>query len=185
MSEITKRALAASLKKLLSKKTLDKITVTDIAEDCRINRHTFYYHFQDLYDLMEWMLLDEAKRVLGGHITYAAWKDNIASIFAYMKQNKTQVMNAYHSIGHDYWEEHLEKLARPYICGIVAEQAEGMNIPDKHKNFIIDIYVHVIVDIFLQWIAHDMHESYDDTLALHFKLLDGSLKYNLQKFIAE
>ena len=53
MSQITKRALEASLKKLLTKKPLDKITITDITEDCGINRMTFYYHFKDIYDLVE------------------------------------------------------------------------------------------------------------------------------------
>ena len=48
MSQTTKKALAASLKKLLEKQPLSKITVTDITEDCEVNRHTFYYHFQDV-----------------------------------------------------------------------------------------------------------------------------------------
>ena len=46
MSEITKRALEASLKNLLLQKPLNKITINDIAEDCGINRMTFYYHFK-------------------------------------------------------------------------------------------------------------------------------------------
>lgn len=44
MSEVTKRALEQSLKNLLLKKPLNKITINDIAEDCGINRMTFYYH---------------------------------------------------------------------------------------------------------------------------------------------
>ena len=55
MSQITKKAMASSLKKLLETKTLSKITVSDITDDCEINRHTFYYHFQDIYDLVEWI----------------------------------------------------------------------------------------------------------------------------------
>ena len=51
-TKMTKAALAASLKKLLEKKPLSKITVTDITRECRINRHTFYYHFRDIYDLI-------------------------------------------------------------------------------------------------------------------------------------
>ena len=50
MSLTTKRALAESLKKLLSKKNLDKITVKDIVTDCGVNRQTFYYHFHDIYN---------------------------------------------------------------------------------------------------------------------------------------
>ena len=47
MSQVTKRALEASLKNLLLKKPLSKITISDITEDCGINRMTFYYHFKD------------------------------------------------------------------------------------------------------------------------------------------
>ena len=50
MSQITKRALAESLKKLLLEKPLDRITVSDITEDCGVSRMTFYYHFKDVYD---------------------------------------------------------------------------------------------------------------------------------------
>lgn len=53
MSQVTKRALEASLKHLLLQKPLNKITINDIAEDCGINRMTFYYHFKDIYDLVE------------------------------------------------------------------------------------------------------------------------------------
>ena len=49
MSDITKRALEASLKKMLLKKPVTKITISDITEDCGVNRATFYYHFKDIY----------------------------------------------------------------------------------------------------------------------------------------
>ena len=49
MSQLTKRALEQSLKNLLAYKPLTKITVGDIADDCGINRMTFYYHFKDIY----------------------------------------------------------------------------------------------------------------------------------------
>ena len=59
MSQITKRALEASLKNLLAKRPLDKITVTDITEDCGINRKSFYYHYQDIYSVLEWIVARE------------------------------------------------------------------------------------------------------------------------------
>ena len=61
MSTITKRALAEALKKMMEKKLLSKITVTDLAEACGINRHTFYYHFRDIYDLVEWIYCSEVE----------------------------------------------------------------------------------------------------------------------------
>ena len=62
MSDITKRAISASLKKLLCEKDLNKITVQDIADDCGINRQTFYYHFKDIKELFEWLYKFEGHR---------------------------------------------------------------------------------------------------------------------------
>lgn len=66
MSQMTKRALVASLKELMAEKPLDKITVTDLTEHCGVNRMTFYYHFKDIYDLVEWACVEEATRALAG-----------------------------------------------------------------------------------------------------------------------
>ena len=64
MSDITKRAISASLKKLLLTKSLNKITIQDITDDCGINRQTFYYHFADIYDLVEWTCIEDTEKVL-------------------------------------------------------------------------------------------------------------------------
>ena len=55
MANSTKKALEASLKKLLKEKPFDKITIADLTGDCGISRMTFYYHFQDIYELAEWV----------------------------------------------------------------------------------------------------------------------------------
>ena len=66
MSTITKQALEASLKQMMLKKPLDKITIRDITEACGISRMTFYYHFKDIYDLVEWVCVEDASRALQG-----------------------------------------------------------------------------------------------------------------------
>ena len=53
-SEQTKRALAAALKELMAQNPIDKITIHDVTERCGIRRQNFYYHFQDVYDLLRW-----------------------------------------------------------------------------------------------------------------------------------
>ena len=74
MSQVTKRALEASLKNLLLQKPLSKITISDITEDCGINRMTFYYHFKDIYDLVEWSCQEDASKALAGNKTYETWQ---------------------------------------------------------------------------------------------------------------
>ena len=73
MSQTTKRALEASLKKLLLQKPLNKITINDITEDCGVNRMTFYYHFKDIYDLVDWILVEDASKILEGRQSFETW----------------------------------------------------------------------------------------------------------------
>ena len=80
MSQMTKRALVASLKDLLAEKPLDKITVTDLTEHCGVNRMTFYYHFKDIYDLVEWACIESATRALAGQKTYDTWQQGFLQI---------------------------------------------------------------------------------------------------------
>ena len=60
----TKKTLSALLKKCMERKPLSKITVTDIVNECGLNRKTFYYHFRDVPDLLKWTLEQEAVDVV-------------------------------------------------------------------------------------------------------------------------
>ena len=87
MSQITKNALATALKKLLSKKELSKITISNITEECGVNRQTFYYHFKDIYDLLEWIFTNEVIEEIDNEIE-ENWQQKFIYIFEYVIQNK-------------------------------------------------------------------------------------------------
>ena len=113
MQQLTKKALGESLKKILSKKTLDNITVIDIVNDCGVNRQTFYYHFQDIYDLLDWIFQKEAESVLHHKINSENWKECLSSVFCYLIDNKDFIKNTYRSIGRDSLEQYLDNTMEP------------------------------------------------------------------------
>ena len=110
MSQVTKRALEASLKNLLLQKPLSKITISDITEDCGINRMTFYYHFKDIYDLVEWSCQEDASRALAGNKTYETWQQGFLQLFKAVQDNKPFIMNVYHSVSREQVENYLYKV---------------------------------------------------------------------------
>ena len=88
MSQLTKYALAQSLRKLLKERPLDKITVKDLVEDCGVNRQTFYYHFQDIYDLIAWSLntgIDELLK--SSDAQNSDLKKQLFRVFSYFEDN--------------------------------------------------------------------------------------------------
>ena len=77
MSGFTKEIIAKTFTELLDEKPMSKITVKDIVERCGVNRNTFYYHFKDIYDLVEWSCMEDATRALQGKKTYACCHSGI------------------------------------------------------------------------------------------------------------
>ena len=156
MSQTTKRALEASLKHLLAKKPLDKITINDIAEDCGISRMTFYYHFKDIYDLIEWSCEEDARKALEGKKTYDTWQQGLLQIFEAVQENKVFILNVYRSISREQVENYLYKLTYQLLIGVVHEQAEGMSVREEDQDFIATVYKYAFVGLMLDWIKNDM-----------------------------
>ena len=159
MSQTTKRALEASLKNLLLQKPLEKITINDIAEDCGINRMTFYYHFKDIYDLVEWTCVEDASKALEGKKTYDTWQQGFLQIFEAVLANKPFIMNVYHSVSREQVEIYLYKLVYGLTIGVVNEKSTGMTIRDEDKKFIADFYKYAFVGLMLDWIKNGMKDD--------------------------
>ena len=149
MSQTTKRALEASLKNLLLQKPLNKITINDITEDCGISRMTFYYHFKDIYDLVEWACAEDAARALEGKKTYNTWQEGFLNIFHAVLENKPFIMNVYRSVSRERIEQYLNPLIRSLILGVVKEKSEGMAVGETDKQAIAGFYEYAFVGIML------------------------------------
>ena len=156
MSQVTKRALEESLKHLLLQKPLNKITISDITDDCGINRMTFYYHFKDIYDLVEWACLEDARKALEEKKTHDTWQQGFVQIFNAVRENKPFIMNVYRCVDREQVERYLITLTDGLIMGVIEEESTGMTVRQEDKEFIAKVYSFVFVGIMLDWINGDM-----------------------------
>ena len=122
MAQTTKKAIAASLKQLLARKPLSKITIADIAEDCGINRMTFYYHFQDIYDLIAWICQEEGGRALEGHKDYRTWQEGFAALCRTVVDNRAFVEGVYRSVQREQIERYLVGAVFGLLLPVVEER---------------------------------------------------------------
>lgn len=182
LSQITKRALEASLKHLLLQKPLEKITINDITEDCGISRMTFYYHFRDIYDLVEWSCVEDASRALAGKKTYDTWQQGFLQIFEAVQENKPFIVNVYHSVSREQVEQYLYKLTYDLLIGVVEEQAAGMSVSGEDKRFIADFYKYAFVGLMLDWIRKDMKEDPAKLVERLDELIHGNIAAALERY---
>ncbi|MCI7812710.1 MAG: TetR/AcrR family transcriptional regulator [Lachnospiraceae bacterium] len=182
MSQTTKRALEASLKNLLLRKPLDKITINDITEDCGISRMTFYYHFKDIYDLVEWSCVEDASKALQGQKTYDTWQQGFLQIFDAVLANKPFIMNVYHSVSREQVELYLYRLTYDLLIGVVEEKAVGMSVREEDKKFIADFYKFAFVGLMLDWIRNGMKEDPKRIVDRLSILIQGDISRALENY---
>ena len=155
-------------------KPLDKITISDITSDCGISRMAFYYHFKDIYDLVEWSCLEDAKRALQGKKTYDTWQEGIL-----------QILNAYHSVSREQIENYLFHLTYDLLKAVVEEKTAGMQIREEQKEFIANFYKYSFVGIMLDWIKQGMKEDYSEIVDNMALTLHGSITNSVQNFLSK
>jgi probable dihydroxyacetone kinase regulator len=184
MTQLTKKALAASLKNLLAQKPLDKITVIDVAKDCEVNRQTFYYHFHDIYDLVEWTFLNEAARALGSDKTYETWQQGFLKIFDYILENKALIRNVYHSAGREHLAQYLYRETYQLLMDVVREKAGGLPAREDEIAFIAHFYKYAFAGILLEWIRDGMMQEPADVIEKLSGLIQGNMEAALERYSA-
>ena len=180
----TKKALAESLKNLLLQKPLNKITISDIADDCGINRMTFYYHFKDIYDLVEWTCAEEAAQAMEGKKTYDTWQEGFLNIFSAVQSNKPLIMNVYRCVSRERIEQYLNPLICSLILGVVEEKSAEMPVSEADKRFIANFYEYAFIGVMLEWIDNNMREEPFVLVERTSRVMHGSILRALGAFRA-
>lgn len=179
---MTKDDLEASLKKMMRKKPIQKITIQDLTTDCGISRMAFYYHFKDIYDLVEWSCEADGRRALQGKKTYDTWQEGLLQIFEVVLENKTFIMNVYHNVSREQIEGFLYKMMYQLLKEVVEEQAQDEAVSEEEKEFIANLYKYSFVGILLDWIRLDMKEDPKRLVEKISTALHGNIANSVKNF---
>lgn len=157
-SNITKNALADSLKELGSKKILDKITVSDITNDCGVNRQTFYYHFNDKYELLSWIYTQELFLPITKDLTLDNWGKKLVELFTYMKKEKAFFMNTIKS-SNNFFAEYLDKVLTKLFKKVIKELDFYNHLDEKEKDIYARFFAYGMTGVIVDWTLKGMKED--------------------------
>lgn len=181
-SLLTKNALAHSLKQRMGHTPLNKITVKDLVNDCGLNRQTFYYHFQDIFDLLGWIYKTEAIESIDKYRSYSTWTDGFHKIFCYIESNKAFCYNTLDSLGRNHLDTYLYDVTNDLVMGVIQELSAGMEVSDGDKRFIANIYTLAFTGLMIQWMREDMKEQPRHIIEQLNVLIEGNLLKALHKY---
>lgn len=161
ISRNTKKALAEALKSAMKKKPFSKITVSELIADCNVNRKTFYYHFEDIYDLLKWMFEEEAIDMVKHFDLLADYEEAMNFVMDYAEKNDHIINCAYDSIGQEEMKRFFYADFYDITLSIIrrAEKQENRTLTDDFRTFAAKFYTEAIAGVFMDWAKN--HETQD------------------------
>lgn len=173
-AEITERAIREAFVEVLNEKPLSKITVRDIADRCGVNRNTFYYHYQDVLDLVEQLCENECDKVISQYPEINSIEECIEALTRFARANKRAIMHIYHSGNRSTYEASLWRMCE-YVVSTYAGSAFGdAPVSDRDKELFIRFYKCACYGMVIDWIGHDMNDEYVQGLLRVCELKKGT-----------
>lgn len=179
-SDATKVAMSNALKGLLKKKKLSKITINDIASECNISRMTFYYHFQDIYDLAEWTLEEAAGRAIGENRTYSSWQQGFEDLLEELQSNQVLILNVYRSMDREMIERYLLKKAETLLMPVVEQESQGIAVSEEAKRRVAVFYSYAFLGVLMEWISKGMTTSPHEIVMMVSAIIQGDFRNSLK-----
>lgn len=147
-SNQTKRVLAEAMKGLMAREPFAKISVGDICQACQMNRKSFYYHFRDKYDLVNWIFQTEFLMAVQSRPFDGTWT-LIEALCAYFYDNQAFYRNALSVQGQnsfqDYFRDVMDPVMRIYAEDLFEGQADA--------DFFITFYTDAFIAAMLRWLS--------------------------------
>lgn len=168
-----------ALVELLQTKRLDDVTVTELVEKCAISRQAFYYHFSDLYGVVDYgvqLLLDQL-----GTGRPEEWRASLERALTLLRENRTLVLNVYRAYERSYVEHDLRRWAMPLVEARVRMAARGHSVTEDQVSFMIELLTEALASIVLSWVERGMPSSVVERMDDFDILVEGSLEYILER----
>ena len=174
-SNITKRALASALRELMEEVPFDKIQVTHICERCGMNRKSFYYHFRDKYDLVNW-IFDTDIIPLFKASDSALPADNrwdlIERVCEYFYENRSFYRKALKIKGQNSFADHLREFCRPLVRVRISHLLSAADVDE----FVLDFFSDALLCAIERWLLDKNCMPPEEFVAKSRHLIEGGAK---------
>ncbi|MBQ7089723.1 MAG: TetR/AcrR family transcriptional regulator C-terminal domain-containing protein [Clostridia bacterium] len=140
MSQFTKKAIIESFEKLIESKPLDRITVKDIVADCGVTRNTFYYHFEDIFDLAKTVLSERLTQIGTVFGQENDWEGFFLLLAKSITKNRRTIRNFIHSGKSKETSRFIRQILVSAVEKLFDRIAEGKEIAPAMRTHIVEFY---------------------------------------------
>ncbi len=180
MKSTTKEQIQASFRRLLFAKSLDKITVRDIVEDCGLTRNTFYYYYEDIYDLFD-DYLDECSRTAWKALPpNSSWDRILLTILREVFDSPQTARHIMYSKKNHTMRLYLSRMLGAMIDRYVDQMSGGLRISSDDRHMIRDAMTHAVYGLLEQWLTGPDAHLMNNHLRRLARCFSGAIRQALE-----
>ena len=183
MVKLTQKAIIQTFLNILQQKSLDKITVKDIIETAGINRNTFYYYYDDIYDLIDQIFKEETKNVLLNTTENYTFYEEYVRAASLVIENKQAIIHIYHSKSKDILFNYLEQVTSACVKKFVIKAAKDYDLSEDGIEYITYFYSNAIVGSTMHWVRNGMDSYRDDLLKRMSNSFEATIDDMIKDFV--
>ena len=177
----TKNLIKQEFIKLLNKKSLHNITVTEIAKQCKIERKTFYYHYENLPQLVKEIFDEELEDVIKEFNETLSWEESFISAEKFILDNKKVVKHMYESDYKVELEKYIFSISGEIMRKYVRRVAKDTKAQEIDIKLIAYFYQCALSSSLVEWVATDMKTDPKIVARRLGKLMDGNILESLKR----
>ena len=178
MAQFTQKAIMEAFLDLLGKKPLDKITVKDIIETCGITRNTFYYHYRDIYDLLEKIFIYEHEKRLQA-LKDDSWQEVFKLMLKDAVEHKVIIYHILSSTIQDKLMRYVFDSTDHSLLKYVRREAQGIAVSEEEVRYVADFYRYAFTGFFLKFLWTDMQGDVDEMVDRMGMIVEGNIRNSL------
>ncbi len=180
MKQTTKQTIQQSFRTLLLAKSLDKITVRDIVEDCSLTRNTFYYHYEDIYDLFDDYLDTRIHEAWSNLPEGCTWDQAMLRLIESILETPQMGRHIFYSKKQDTLRRYLNRLLEVLVDRFVLDSSEDLSVGADDRRLICDACCHALYGMLEQWITSPEAPLMNQKLSRLLRCFEGAIRQALQ-----
>lgn len=165
-SKETKRLLSNTLKELMKKKPIEQITVRELTKLAGLNRQTFYYHFENIYDLLKWTFQQDALALIEAYESAKVWQEGLLQLFRYLDENRDICLCALKSLGREHIKQFFYSDIHNIIHQVIDELGQQFQAEKEYVSFLSHFFTLAIEAVVESWLNGEIKQSPEELIKM-------------------
>ena len=148
-------------------------------DDCGYNRQTFYYHFHDIYDLIDWIFAAQTQELIEKCRACGSLDVGVEAVIAYMRENRRLILNILRSVNGEKLLDNLYRSAQSIVLSALENHPGVQELSAEYRELVAEAFKYALAGLLIDWMRAGIPEDRVNKVRTMKAVYIGALEYAL------